>query len=169
MSTSSISSSLFNANILSQLQQFQSQFAQLGQDLSSGSMNAAETDFITLQNDLAQATSTITSTSQSNNPIAQAFNKLSTDLQSGNLSASQSDYATIQKDFQSQSSQMHHHHHHGSGGSQDSQVSSLLNQLGQALQSSNLSGAQADFAALQQLFQGNTSSSTSSGSASIFA
>ena len=105
MSTSGISSSMF-----SQLQQFQQEFQQLGQDLTSGNLSAAQSDFVTLQNDLPQTSSTST-TSQSNSPIAQAFNQLSQDLQAGNLSAAQQDYSTIQQDFQSQASQMHHHHH----------------------------------------------------------
>ena len=117
--------------------------------------------FGTLQSDLPQANSK--STAQSNNPIAQAFSQLSQDLQAGNLSAAQQDYSTIQQDFQSQASQTHHHHHHA-GGSQESQVSQLLDQLGQDLQSGNLSSAQSTFSSLQQLLQSNTSSSTSSGS-----
>jgi exonuclease VII large subunit len=155
MSTSSISS------MFSQLQQFQQEFQQLGQDLSSGNLSAAKSDFVTLQSDLPQANSK--STAQSNNPIAQAFSQLSQDLQAGNLSAAQQDYSTIQQDFQSQASQTHHHHHHA-GGSQESQVSKLLDQLGQDLQSGNLSSAQSTFSSLQQLLQSNTSSSTSSGS-----
>jgi outer membrane protein assembly factor BamD (BamD/ComL family) len=156
MSTSGITSSMFN-----QLQQFQQEFQQLGQDLTSGNLSAAQSDFVTLQQDLPQASST--STAQSNNPIAQAFSQLSQDLQAGNLSAAQQDYSTIQQDFQSQASQMHHHHHK-SGGSQESQVSQLLDQLGQDLQSGNLSSAQSTFSSLQQLLQSNTRSSTSSGS-----
>jgi len=157
MSTSSISSSMF-----SQLQQFQQEFQQLGKDLTSGNLSAAQSDFATLQKDLPQVSST--STSQGNNPIAQAFNQLSQDLQAGNLSAAQQDYSTIQQDFQSQASKMHGHHHHHSGGSQESQVSQLLGQLGQDLQAGNLSSAQSDFSSLQQLLQSNTGPSTSSGS-----
>jgi hypothetical protein len=161
MSTSGITGSMS-----SQFQQFQQDFKQLGQDLQSGNISSAQSDFVTLQNDLQQANSTSTSTptSQSNNPIAQAFNQLSQDLQAGNLPAAQKDYSTIQQDFKSQASQMHHHHHH-SGGSQGSQVSQLFSQLGQDLQSGNLSSAQSDFSSLQQLLQGNTTTSTPSGSA----
>ncbi|MFZ0961997.1 MAG: hypothetical protein WAO35_13925 [Terriglobia bacterium] len=158
MSTSGITSSMF-----SQLQQFQQEFQQLGQDLTSGNLSAAQSDFVTLQNDLPQTNSTITSSSQSSSPIAQAFSQLSQDLQAGNLSAAQQDYSTIQQDFQSQASQMHHHHHK-SGGTQESQASQLFAQLGQDLQSGNLSNAQSDFSSLQQLLQGRSGSSTSSGS-----
>jgi outer membrane protein assembly factor BamD (BamD/ComL family) len=156
MSTSGIASSMF-----SEMQQFQKDFKQLGEDLQSGNLSSAQSDFVTLQKDLPQTNST--STAQSSNPIAQAFNQLSQDLQAGNLTDAQNDYSTIQQDFQNQASQMHHHHHH-SGGSQENQVSQLFDQLGQDLQSGNLSSAQSDFSSLQQLLQNNTRSSTSSGS-----
>jgi hypothetical protein len=158
MSTSGITTSMF-----SQLQQFQQEFQQLGKDLTSGNLSAAQTDFVTLQNDMPQGNSTTTSTSQSSSPIAQAFSQLSQDLQAGNLTGAQQDYTTIQQDFQSQASQMRHPHHH-SGGSQESQASQLFDQLGQDLQSGNLSGAQSDFSSLQQILQGSTGSGTSSGS-----
>lgn len=162
MSTSGISSSMF-----SQLQQFQQEFQQLGTDLSSGNLSAAQSDFVTLQSDLQQTSSTSTSasTSQNTNPIAQAFSQLSQDLQAGNLTAAQQDYSTIQQAFQSQASQTRHHHHrHGSGGGEDNQVSQLFAQVGQDLQSGNLSSAQSDFSALQQLLQESTGSSTTGGS-----
>jgi outer membrane protein assembly factor BamD (BamD/ComL family) len=149
-------------NMQDQIEQFQKDFQQLGQDLNSGNLSAAQSDFVTLQNDAPQFSST--SASQSNSPIAQAFNQLSNDLQAGNLTAAQQDYSTIQQDFQSQTSQVRHHHHH-SGGSQQSQFFQLFNQLGQALQSGDLSGAQQAFSSLQQLLQSNnpsTASSTSS-------
>jgi len=157
MSTTGITSSMF-----SQLQQFQQEFQQLGQDLQSGNVSAAQSDFATLEKALPQTSST--STSQSSSPIAQAFNQLSQDLQAGNLTAAQNDYSTIQQDFQSQASQVHSHHHHHAGGSQQSQASQLFAQLGQDLQSGNLTSAQSDFSSLQQLLQGNSGSGTSSGS-----
>ena len=166
MSTSGISNSLYSSNIQSQMLQFQKEFAQLGKDLSSGDLSEAQSDYVTLQSSLPQASSSSASTSQSNNPMVQAFDQLSKDLQSGNLSAAKQDYSTIQQDFQSQASKMHHHHHHKSGESQESQVSALLDQLGQDLQSSNLSNAQSDFNSLLQFFQSKTSSYTSSGSTS---
>ena len=145
----------------SQLQQFQQEFQQLGQDLSSGNLSAAQSDFATLQKDLPQTSSA--SASSSNSPIAQAFNQLAQDLQAGNLSAAQQDYSTLQQDLQSQASKMHHHHHH-SGGGKESQFAQLFQQLGQDLQSGNLSSAQSDFSSLQQLLQNSSSSSPASGS-----
>jgi len=167
MSISGVSNSLYNSNVQNQFEQFQQEFQQLGKDLSSGNLSAAQADFVTLEQDMPQANSA----SQTSNPIAQAFQQLSQDLQSGNLSAAQQDYSTIQQDIQSHASQMHHHHHR-SGGSQESQQSQfaqLFEQLGEDLQSGNLSSAQSVFSSLQQLFQsGNqqTTSGTSAGSTS---
>ena len=166
MSVSGISSSsLFNTSgVQSLFQQFQQTFQQLGQDLQSGNLSAAQSDFATLQNLGSQNS---TATSQSSSPIAQAFSQLAKDLQSGNLSAAQQDFSTIQQDFQNQSAQgqtqsaQGHHHHHGGGGS--SEISQLLNQLGTALQSGDLATAQQAYTSLVQQFQ---PSSQSAGTAS---
>jgi outer membrane protein assembly factor BamD (BamD/ComL family) len=176
MSVSGISStSLYNTqSTQNNLEQAQQEFQKLGQDLQSGNLSAAQADFATLQQLVPQNSSS----SQSNSPIAKAFSQLAQDLQSGNLSAAQQDYATIQQDFQKQATQNqtsategHHHHHHG-GGSGSSEISQLLDQLGTALQSGNLSSAQSAFATLQQeLTQntGQTSSQSSSNSVSVTA
>lgn len=166
MSVSGISSSsLFNTSEgQSIFQQFQQTFQQLGQDLQSGNLSAAQSDFATLQNLGSQNS---TATSQTNSRIAQAFTQLAKDLQSGNLSAAQQDFSTIQQDFQSQSAQgqtqstQGHHHHHGGGGG-SSEISQLLDQLGTALQSGNLSTAQQAYSSLLQQFQ--TSQSTGAAS-----
>ncbi len=132
-------------------QNFQQEFQQLGEDLQSGNLSAAESDLAILQPSASQSEST--STSQNSNPIAQEFNELSQALQAGNLTEAQQDYSTIQQDFQnqtqSQSAQGHHHHYHGSG-SGTGGVSQLLQQLGSALQSGNLSSAQQAYSALDQ-------------------
>ncbi len=165
MTVSGISSSgTFNYTdeaIQERMKQGRQEFQQLGQDLESGNLSAAQSDFATLQQLAPQNNST--SATQNNNPIAQAFHELAQDLQSGNLSAAQQDYATIQQAFQSQAAQagsqssqaqaVHgHHHHHGSGDSDQSEISQLFNQLGQALQSGDLSTAQQVFSTLQQDF-----------------
>lgn len=97
----------------------------------------------------------------------QEFQQLGQDLESGNLSAAQSDYSTIQQDFQnqaqSQGAHMHHHHHHG-GGAEASAMSQEFQQLGQALQSGNMSNAQQAYASLQQDFEQFAGSGTQSGS-----
>jgi len=171
MSVSGISSSnLFDyystQNIQNRMQQFQQDFQQLGKDLQSGDLTAAESDFTTLQGLMPQNNST--SSTQSSDPIAQAFSQLEKDLKAGDITAAQQDYATIQQDFQSQAAQMQaHHHHHGNGGSGSSAISQLFEQLGQALQSGDLSTAQSLFSSMQQeLSQSNGLSSTQTPSTS---
>jgi soluble cytochrome b562 len=153
-----------NGNGQNGMQQIQQEFQQLGQDLQSGNLSAAQADFATLQQLVPQANSA--SSSQSSNPIAQEFNQLSQALQAGNLSAAQQDYATIQQDFQNQAAQgqeHHHHHHRGGGGSGASGISQLLSQVGQALQSGNLSAAQQAYSSLEQVFQQFAPSSATQG------
>jgi hypothetical protein len=86
-----------------------------------------------------------------------SLQSLATDLKSGNLSAAQQDYATVQQDLQSSAVSRHPHLHHHSGGSASSSTSqnSLeqpFSQLGQDLQSGNLSQAQSVYATPQQEF-----------------
>ena len=153
MSLSGIStSSLFsyaNPNVQNKMQQFKQEFQQLGEDLQSGNLSAAQADFATLQQLGPQ--SNAVSSGPSSNPLAQAFHQLSQDLQSGNLSAAQKDYATIQQDIQNHVAQMRHHHRQGGG--EASPMSQLFQQLGQALQSGDLSSAQKVYATLQQDLQ----------------
>lgn len=158
MSAAGISSSSFasydNQTTQNNLQRFQQEFQQLGQDLQSGNLSAAQSDFATLQQLGPQSNST--ASAQSNNPVAQAFSQLSQDLQSGNLSAAQQDYSNIQQDTQNQPAQTqnhpHHHHHHasGNGNGEGSETGQLFTQLGQALQSGNLSAAQQAYKSLLQ-------------------
>jgi hypothetical protein len=92
---SGIASSFLQFNpqsVQTQVQQFQQEFQQLGQDVQSGNLSAAQSDFTSL-------TSSQQSTflqPPSNSPIAQALNQLSQDLQAGNLSGAHADYKTIQ-------------------------------------------------------------------------
>jgi hypothetical protein len=152
-----LSSTLFNystQNIQNKVQDFRQEFQQLGQDLQSGNLSAARADFATLEQSAPQANST--SSSAGSNPITQEFNQLAHDLQSGNLPAAQQDYANIQQNFQNQAEQGRHHHHHGGaagGGSEASAINQILAQLGQDLQSGNLSAAQQAYSTLQQDFQ----------------
>jgi hypothetical protein len=162
MSVSGISStSLYNPQNTEN--NFQQLFQQLGRDLQSGNLSAAQSDFASLQKLVPQNSST--SSSPSNNPIAQAFSQLAKDLQSGNLSAAQQDFTTLQQDFQNQATQnqtpstQDHHHHHGGGAS--SNIAELLDDLGQSLQSGNLSSAQSAFTTLQQALTQNTGQTSS--------
>ncbi|HEY1464121.1 MAG TPA: hypothetical protein VGF44_11955 [Terriglobales bacterium] len=165
-------SQIQNTNIPAQAQQFQQEFQQLGQDLQSGNVSAAQTDFTTLQQNAPS------STSQSSNPISQAFGQLSQDLQSGNVSAAQQAYASIQQDMQAQGSHMRHHHHPSSGeatnSTQQNPVAQLFSELGQDLQSGNVSAAQQAYSSMQQDFSqfaldmssaGSTAASTVSATA----
>jgi len=144
-------------SIQNRMQQFQQEFQQLGQDLQSGNLSAAQSDFATLQQSAPQANST--TSAQGTNTIFQAFTQLSTDLQAGNTTAAQQDYATLQQDLQGQGTQsqgthMHHHHHHGGGGgSQENSITQMFQQLGQDLQSGQLSAAQQAYGSLQQDLQ----------------
>jgi len=190
MSVSGIVSSLVSNVVASQtqntannpFQKFQQEFQQLGQDLQSGNLSAAQSDFVTLQQDapanspLANLTSGSSSSSsssstQNSNPLQSAFSTLAQDLQSGNLSGAQSEYSTIQQDLQNQgqSQGAHFHHHHHGGGSGGSEVNQEFQALGQALQSGNLSSAQQAYTSLQQSFQqfaGGSGASSSQGGTS---
>lgn len=172
MSVSGISGSgLYNPqNTQNNFQEIQQLFQQLGQNLQSGDLSAAQSTFSSLQNLVPQNSST--SSSQSNSPIARAFAQLGEDLQSGNISAAQQDYEAIQQDFQNQTTQNqtqgtegHHHHHHG-GGRGSSEIGQLLDEVGTALQSGNLSSVQSAFATLQQALTQNTGQTTSQAASS---
>lgn len=133
-------------------QKVQSEFQQLGQDLQSGNLSAAQADFAVLQQLKPQSSST--SSSQSTSTITQDFNQLAADLKAGNLTAAQKDFTTIQKDLETQPPTVRSHHRHHNGDSDGSgAIGQLFSQLGQALQSGNLSTAQQAYAALQQDFQ----------------
>jgi hypothetical protein len=167
MSISGILNSSYNQNQFSAVcSPYKQEMQQLSQDLQSGNLSAAQSDFATLQAAFSQpaaasaSTSTAsTSSSSTSNPITQAFNQLATDLKSGNLTAAQKDYSTVQQDLQSQGgpSTGHHHHRHISTGSGDSGTQNSLlqdlNQVGQSLTSSNLAGAQTAYSTLQQELQ----------------
>jgi hypothetical protein len=119
---------------------------QLGQDLQSGNLSAAQQDLASLQQD---GPSGSVSPTHSNNPVAQAFNQLSVDLQSGNLSGAQQAYSNIEHDSpkppQTESHSLHHFVN-GSGGT--SQANPLFLELGQELQNATLSAAQQGYTAL---------------------
>jgi hypothetical protein len=128
------------SNIQNQYQQVRNQFKQLGQDLASGNLTQAETDFVTLSQSAASQFS-------SSSPVGQALNSIGQALQSGNLSAAQQAFASLTKVAPNA---VHHHSHVPPTGNNLTQD---FNQLGQALQSGNLSAAQQAFAAIQQVWQ----------------
>jgi hypothetical protein len=137
---------------------FHQDLGELGDDLQSGDLNAAEQDFSALQLDggktnatsgssSASSTSGSSTAAQSNNPISQAINQLSVDIQTGNLTAAQQDYSNIQQDVpnasQSQAGAPHFNHERHVTGLND-----LVDQLGQQLQSNNLSTAQQTYSSV---------------------
>ena len=160
-------------------QQSKQGFQQLGQDLFSGNLSQAQSDFSSLQQLLpsGQQSSLLTPASgtQSSSPLATAVSQLALDLKSGNLTAAQSDFATVQQDLQQAGQQAgaahghHHHRHHGGGESSQSSgrqdpITTLFGQLGEDLQSGNVAAAQQAYASLQQdlqRFAPNNSSSSS--------
>src|ERR1700680_4135206 len=95
-------------------------FAQLGQDLQSGNLQAAQQDYTTIQQDAQQQSasqqvsghhghhrhhtessqSSSSSSSQQTNPINEAYSALAQDLQAGNLSGAQSAFSALQNDLQ---------------------------------------------------------------------
>ena len=167
MSISAISSSsLLQSQLSAVSSPYQQDMQKLSQDLQSGNLSAAQSDFATLQKAFLQSatTSASTSTPSTSSPVAQAFNQLASDLQSGNLSAAQKDFSAVQQDMQSPGklTDSHFRHHSrlglgGGGGSSDSSSQNSLlqdlNQVGQNLTSSNLAGAQQAYATLQQELQ----------------
>jgi len=129
------------------MQQFKQEFQQLGEDLQSGNLSAAQADFATLQQIGPAAISD--PTIQPDNRLSQAFAQLAQDLQSGDLSASQKDYTLIQKVFQHQAERGEAHNHHAAA----AQIQQALHALGQALQAGDLASAQKAFAVLKHDLQ----------------
>jgi outer membrane protein assembly factor BamD (BamD/ComL family) len=163
MSVSGISSQSFDPYNIQQAQnqrtQMQQEFQQLGQDLQSGKLSAAQSEFASLQQ-LSQSTSSTPS-----NSIAQEFKQLGQDLQSGRLSSAQSDYAQLQQNLQSGGTRAHHSHRHhpSSENSSSSDINQLFQQLGQELQTGNLATAQQTYTTLQQDLQPSPSNTLFSG------
>lgn len=156
MSVAGISSSLFSylsQSLHSKGHQARQDFQQLGSDLQSGNLSAAQSDFASLQQLQAQSTTstTPTSTSSASSTVAQEFQQLAKDLQSGNLTAAQQDYANIQQQPSAIASRSsHHHHHHSRSSATQNTVAQEFQQLGQDLQSGDLSSAQQAYTTLQQ-------------------
>jgi hypothetical protein len=161
-------------------QQFKQGFQQLGQDLFSGNLSQAQSDFSSLQQLLpsGQQSSLLTPASgaQTSSPLGTAVSQLAQDLKSGNLTAAQSDFATVQQDLQQAGQQSgaahgHHHRHHGGGessqsSSQQDPISTLFGQLGQDLQAGNVAAAQQAYSSLQQDLQQFAFTNPSSGAPS---
>jgi hypothetical protein len=169
MSISGILSSSYSQNqLIGAGSNYQQQIQQLSQDLTSGNLSAAQSDFATLQAAFTQpstgagaASSPFSSASSTSNTTSQAFNQLATDLQSGDPSAAQKDIATVQQDLQSSNGRFSTNHlrhpNPVSGAIRDSsnQNSPLqgLKQPGINLTSGNMVSAQQAYNTLQQQLQ----------------
>ena len=148
MSVSAISSALAtyqNSTLRNNLQQFQQEFQQLGEDLQAGNLSAAQGDLTALQ----QLPPSGSSSSSLSNPISQALNQLSEQLQSGILSGAQQDYSNLQTNLQQPAQHFHHHHGHHVSGTPSTPVDNPLAQLGQSSETTSLSTALQSYNALQ--------------------
>ena len=90
--------------------------SQLAQDLKSGNLSAAQSDFANVQQDLQQASLRLggphghhhrhhgsgdsSQSSSQQDPISTLFGQLGQDLQAGNIAAAQQAYASLQQDLQ---------------------------------------------------------------------
>src|SRR5258707_12436105 len=85
-------------------QQVKQGFQLLGQDLQSGNLSQAQSDFASLQQLLpgGQQSSLLTpvSSAQSSNPLATALSQLSQHLKSRHVTPAQSDVPTVPQDLQ---------------------------------------------------------------------
>ena len=138
------------AQTVQRSQHFKQEFQQLGQDLKSGDLAAAQADIAALTQSGSQTG--LPSSTQRTGPLARAFDKLTQDVQAGNLTAAQQDFAAVRQDFQARAVARHHH-------APDAGMGQIMDQLGQALQSGNLSAAQQAYSALQNDLQQFTQTS----------
>jgi hypothetical protein len=120
---------------------FQTDFATLGQDLQSGNLAQAQSEFSQFQSDLQ---------AQTENPVQQVqqdYAQLASALQSGNLTGAQSAFVALQQALQSQSGPSSAAT--SSSTNSNDPIANDLNALGQALSSGNLTQAQSAFSTLQ--------------------
>jgi outer membrane protein assembly factor BamD (BamD/ComL family) len=149
---------------------------QLKQDLQTGNLKAAQSDFAALQkafskesatsaanshatNPTASSGSTSASSSSNARPFSQAVHQLASDLTSNNLAAAQKDFSALKEELPQANglnSAGGARHHHSSGGAGDNSQNSggttpsaLFTQLSQALASGNMASAQQAYASLQ--------------------
>jgi hypothetical protein len=110
-------------SLQSSTKQVQQEFQQLGQDLQSGDLSAAQSDLATLEKLVPQSGSS--ASAQTNSNTANAFNQLSQDLQAGNLSAAQKDYSALQVNLQNPAAQSLGQRHRAAFASQTPQTTGI--------------------------------------------
>jgi hypothetical protein len=148
MSISGILSSSYNQNQVSASNPSQQSMQKLSQDLQSGNLSGAQSDFASLQAAFSQSATGTTSAATAANPIAQALSQLGSDLKSGNLSSAQKDLSSVQQDFQSHGTPAANHFRHSTTLGGSSGVSSAPTST-----PSNLAAVQQTYASLQQALQ----------------
>jgi hypothetical protein len=148
-----------NRSAAPKFEQIKEQFQKLGQDLQSGNLVQAQTDYATLSKEFpgasqastttaataaaAMTTTTPTTTAATTGAttLAQQFAQLGQDLQSGNLQGAQQDYTNLQQAAQQNGTQQmggHHGHRHHGGDFQSalaSSASAQSNPIAQAFSS----------------------------------
>ena len=177
MSISSISSviSLYQPTLTNwqdNLSQVQQGFQDLATALQSGDLAGAQKAFASLQHlqpNSSAGNQTQNGQQDSGQNTVADFQALAQALKSGNLTDAQTAFSKLQQDMQSVQGHHHHHHHNNASastqstssttssssagstaGSGQNQFATDFGALGQALQSGDLSQAQAAFAKLQQ-------------------
>jgi len=100
MSTSAVSNVSIYQQLQSYFQQRDSGVKQLGQDLESGNITAAEQDFQSIQT-LGQSGPFASGNAFRNDQREQDFNAIGQALQSGDLQTAQQDFAQLESTFQS--------------------------------------------------------------------
>jgi soluble cytochrome b562 len=157
MSITGIASNLFSLstqkpNIQDRFKQFQQEFQQLGQDLQSGNLKAAQSDLAALQK---LQPSTANGPLSSTSPMAQTLEQLGNDLKAGDLKDAQQLYSNMAQKFRA-------HHGHRTQTDSGQAVSEEMAQLQKALQTGNLTAAQQAYGTLAQDLQAFGLSGTSS-------
>jgi hypothetical protein len=98
MSTAALSANLLNQTAQTYFQQRRTDLQQLGQDLQSGNLSAAQQDFTTLQS-LAQSGHLSGGNAFAVSARQQDFTAIGQALQSGNLSSAQQAYSQLESTF----------------------------------------------------------------------
>ena len=117
-------------------EKFKQEFHQLGRDLRSGDLAAAQADFATIQEFAPECPST-----QGQSLLGKAFDRLADDLQAGDFASAKQDYSTIHQIFRSRAQEQ--------GGGIGRMVDHSVHQV----RSGNLAPAQQAYSAVQNALQ----------------
>lgn len=108
LAATSFLSGVFSTNQSSRFVPVAQELQQLGQDLKSGNLPAAQSDFATLRQDAQPSLDAVLhhrhprfqEAAASQGQTAEVFRQLGQELQSGNIAAAQQTYAALLRDFQ---------------------------------------------------------------------